>query len=171
LYEIYKNFYDFVSAIPLNNGHYQDAAATVSNPNLRVVGQKDLVHQRAHLWIQNRRHTWRNVVDGVSIPPLSGTVALSGFEGGNDYTLEWWDTYATPGVPRVIRKEKTTARSNGDIVLILEGIAKDAALSVSRPGPTGAPIHLPVIIKDSQTSHRRDQIEGIVVLNIITKIA
>jgi hypothetical protein len=142
LYEIYGNFYDFVRAIPLNDGHYQDAAVTVSNPNLRVVGQKDLVHQRAHLWIQNRRHTWRNVVDGVFVPPVSGTVTLGGFQRDQDYIVQWWDTYGTG----IVRTERITSQSDGDILLVVGNLAKDIALKVSRS--VAASVYLPLIIKN-----------------------
>jgi hypothetical protein len=142
LYEIYGNFYDFVRAIPHNNGHYQDAAVTVSNPNLRVVGQKDLVHQRAHLWIQNRRHTWRNVVDGVFVPPVSGTITLGGFQRDQDYIVQWWDTYGTG----IVRTERITSQSDGDILLVVGNLAKDTALKVSRS--VAASVYLPLIIKN-----------------------
>jgi hypothetical protein len=142
LYEVYGNFYDFVRAIPLNNGHYQDAAVTVSNPNLRVVGQKDLVHQRANLWIQNRRHTWRNVVDGVFVPPVSGTVTLGGFQRDQDYIVQWWDTYGTG----IVRTERITSQSDGDILLVVGNLAKDIALKVSRS--VAASVYLPLIIKN-----------------------
>jgi hypothetical protein len=75
----YAAYYNFIRDIPLNNGHYKDAQATVSNEELRVLGQKDLTADRAHLWIQNKHHTWKNVVGQVPIPELSGTVTISGF--------------------------------------------------------------------------------------------
>ncbi|MDW8055033.1 MAG: hypothetical protein RMJ86_10900, partial [Anaerolineae bacterium] len=70
LYYHFKYFRDFMDGIPLNNGRYRDAQATASDPNLRVLGQVDPVARRGHLWIHNRRHTWRNVVDRVSIPAV-----------------------------------------------------------------------------------------------------
>lgn len=130
LYEIYGNFSDFVSTIPLNNGDYQDAAATVSNPDLRVVGQKDLVQQSAHLWIQNKQHTWRNVVDGASIPPLSGTVTLSGFQGDQYYAVQWWDTYATDTAQQT-STETVISQTNGEIVLTISDMVSDSAVRIT----------------------------------------
>jgi hypothetical protein len=148
LYEVYGNFYTFFSTIPLNNGHYQDAAVTISNPELRVVGQKDLMHQKAHLWIQNKQHTWRNVVDGVPISAVSGTVALVGFQGGHSYSVRWWDTYYTPGAPRVMSTEVITAQANGDIVLTISDMLDDTAVSIS---PSNAAIsYLPVVLKKAK---------------------
>jgi hypothetical protein len=65
----YTNFYHFTHQLPLNSGNYNDAAATSTNPNIRVWGQKDTVNNRAHLWIQNSHHTWANahVMDNATI--------------------------------------------------------------------------------------------------------
>jgi hypothetical protein len=65
LHEIFRYYADFIRDIPINNGRYGDAQAFVDNPSLRVTGQKDTVNSRAHIWVQNKKHTWKNVVDGV----------------------------------------------------------------------------------------------------------
>ncbi len=88
-----KAYQNFMAGIPLSNGNYVEAAAAVSNPQLRVMGQKDLVNNRAHLWIDNVKCTWYNIVSGVNIPPVNGTLTLSGLKTGT-YTVEWWDTTA-----------------------------------------------------------------------------
>jgi hypothetical protein len=51
-------------------------------------------NQRAHLWIANKNHTWKSVLDGVSVPPVSGTIMLGGFHPNTLYKVEWWNTYA-----------------------------------------------------------------------------
>lgn len=91
LHRHFKPFRDFMDGIPLSNGHYRDAQAITSHPDLRAWGQADATHGRAHLWIQNSRHTWRNVVDGASIPALEGTIAIPAF-GSGAYQVEWWAT-------------------------------------------------------------------------------
>ena len=95
----------FLKDIPLNNGFYQDAQATATSPKLRVVGQKDLVNGRAHLWIQNIDHTWKNVVEGVPVPGISGTIHISGFINGQNYLVQWWDPYAQEPAQQVVRQE------------------------------------------------------------------
>lgn len=93
LYSHFKHFRDFMDGIPLNNGRYRDAQASVSDPNLRVLGQVDPIARRGHLWIHNRQHTWRNVVDGVSIPAVpSATITIPNLPEGT-YRVEWWDTW------------------------------------------------------------------------------
>lgn len=64
----------FFEDIPLNNGHYINACAVTTGPNLRAWGQKDLVNNRAHLWIDNAPYTWKAVVDHYYTPePWSST--------------------------------------------------------------------------------------------------
>jgi hypothetical protein len=148
LYEIYDNFYDFVGAVPLNNGHYQAAAVTVSNPTLRVVGQKDLVDGRAQLWIQNKQHTWRNVVDGVSIAPVSGSVTIPGFQGGQTYSVQWWDTYTPVAAQRITRTERVIAQPDGDVVLNVSNLVNDSAVEIFQvTGADSTATYLPVILR------------------------
>ncbi len=91
LYRHFKPFRDFMDDIPLNNSFYRDAQAIASHPDLRAWGQVDATHGRAHLWLQNARHTWRNVVDGATIPAIEGTVVIPALNRGT-YQVEWWDT-------------------------------------------------------------------------------
>ena len=149
LYEIYGNFQDFVGAAPLNNGSYQDASPSVSNSSLRVVGQKDLAHHTAYLWIQNRAHTWRNVVDDVSISPVSGSVTLSGFQPDGLYTLTWWNTYATNPAQQIVRTGIVKAQPNGNMVINVSNLADDTAVEIFQidPAPDWLSTYLPIILK------------------------
>jgi len=69
-----RPYYMFMSTIPINNGHYEDVTASVSNTLLRVYGQKDTVGNRAHLWIDNSKYTWKAVLDH-NYPPLAWAAA------------------------------------------------------------------------------------------------
>jgi len=89
----FRAYYDFIKDVPLNNGHFRDANAVASDERLRAWGQKDLVNNTAHLWIQNSTHTWLNVVsDTDAMADASGTVSISGLAPGM-YAVERWDTY------------------------------------------------------------------------------
>jgi uncharacterized repeat protein (TIGR01451 family) len=126
---LFKPYYDFISTIPLNNGDYDDAQAEVSHPDLRAWGQKDVVHSKAHLWIQNMQHTWRKVVDGDPIEAISGTVTISGLQPG-PYAVEWWDTYNGA----IIKTEMMD--SDTELVLTLpQALDDDVAVKVSWAGP------------------------------------
>lgn len=118
LYEVYSYFLDFIRDIPLNNGNYQDALANLSNPSLRVVGQKDTANNRAHLWVQNQNYTWRNVVEGAdNISGLSGTISITGFSPDLTLQVEWHE-FSTAGLPS-IRLSSVTTDKNGNLILDL----------------------------------------------------
>ena len=140
-YTYAKAYQDFMRDIPLSNGHYVDAAAAVTNPVLRVLGQKDAVNGRAHLWIDNRRHTWKNVVDGVAVEPVSGQVMLDGLPDG-PYKVEWWDTSAG----RVIRTEEVEC-AQGRITLSVSDLTSDIACKIA---PTPPSIALKVTVMDGR---------------------
>lgn len=124
LHRHFKPFRDFMDGIPLNNGHYEDAAAQTSHLDLRAWGQKDVISGKAHLWIQNRNHTWKNAVEGVPIPALSGTVTVPGLCPGL-YTVEWWDTRTNA----TIKAEAISAAP--DLVLTLPfALSDDVAVKV-----------------------------------------
>jgi hypothetical protein len=125
-------YYNFLTGVPLNNGHYRDAAAAASSPLLRVVGQKDLTNGKAHLWIQNSSHTWLNVVNGVSIPLVSGTVTIDGFQSLQSYSAQWWNTYTGTASST----QSVSANSSGQIVLTVSNLAMDTAVKIS---PSGTP--------------------------------
>lgn len=122
----------FMRDIPLHRGGFTDWAGRVSNPRLRVVGQKHLSAGLAHLWIQNRAHTWVADADGVSPPPETGEVLLPGFRGGASYVLEWWDTYAA--LNRPTSETSLVAEGNGDLRVPVVALTTDVAVKV-RPGP------------------------------------
>ncbi len=123
LYEIFGTFNQFLKGLSLNNGSYTDAQATASDARLRVVGQKDVLNGKAHLWIDNSTHTWKNVVDGVAIGPVTGTVTISGMPTGT-YAVTWYNTYSgtTTG--------GTVSASSGVITLNVSVLATDTAVKV-----------------------------------------
>lgn len=147
LHEIYRTCFDFLRTLPVNNGHYQDLQAGSSSQALRVVGQKDLVNGNAHLWIQNKQHTWRNVIDNVSISPASGTITLDGFSANSDYKVEWWNTYQliVPGVS--FRTDVVKASSTGMLTIPVAPLVTDVAAKVVKANgstPPTAPTGLSV---------------------------
>jgi len=130
LYHHYKSYRDFMDGIPLNNGHYQDAGAVVSRPDLRAWGQKDTIRGEAHLWVQNRHHTWRNVVDGVTLPELSGHITIPDMRPG-PYEVKWWDTH----IGTVLQTEIVEADPSGLVLRLPAPLADDIAVKVSWIGP------------------------------------
>ncbi|MCS6849429.1 MAG: hypothetical protein RMN52_17145 [Anaerolineae bacterium] len=130
LYYHFKAFRDFMDGIPLTNGRYADAQATASHPDLRVLGQVDRVARRGHVWIHNRQHTWRNVVDGVAVKPIAGSINIPNLAPGT-YRVIWWDTWQ--GRPALTQTLTTSGRDlvvplpeplHNDIALRFEPISK-----------------------------------------------
>jgi hypothetical protein len=136
----FKSYFDFVKNIPLNSGNYEDAAASPSHPKLRVWGQKDRANGRAHLWIQNTDHHWRNAVAGVTPAPVTGSVSIAGFAPNASYSIEWWNT------------DSGSASASGNIVsdgggnlnLNVTNLVSDIAVRIgnysdpsARPAPPG----------------------------------
>jgi hypothetical protein len=81
-----------------------------------------------HLWIQNAGHTWRDVVSGRSVEPVSGEVRVPGFRRGVTYEVEWWDTYAL--TPTILNLHEVVADTSGDLTLHVDALLKDVAIKV-----------------------------------------
>ena len=126
LYAVYRPFRDFMEGIPLTNGHYEDVAATVSNPGLRVVGQRDARGLAAHFWVQNKGHTWWNVVQGTLLPPQSGSISLSGLQPGT-FVVERWDT----GLGRREERWSVEVDGSGELVIDQGELVSDTAYKVT----------------------------------------
>ncbi len=117
-----------MEGIPLNNGHYHDAGAQVSNGQMRAWGQRDDVNGRMHLWVQNTQHTWERVVNGPAVTGVSGTITLPNVAAGS-YKVEWWNTYATSN-PVFLTQ---TLASNGSLVLTLPvSLTDDLAVKINK---------------------------------------
>ncbi|MFC1975669.1 LamG-like jellyroll fold domain-containing protein [Chloroflexota bacterium] len=148
---IYKTFHNFIDDVLLNNGHYEDAQATVSDGNLRAWGQKDLGNGRAHLWIQNKNHTWKNVVDGVPILAVSGTITISDFQPNQSYTVQWWNPYQPDLAQQIIMTETMTSQMDGAVVISMNSLTTDLAVKIF-PAPSFLSVSLPAYWKLDETS-------------------
>jgi hypothetical protein len=127
---MFKAYYNFIHDIPLNNGYYQDAEASSLTPDLRVWGQKDITNGRAHLWLQNKQHTWNALVNNTPLDALSDTISISGFAPGQIYTLERWDTTEPNPDRQVIATETVTAQADGSIDFSVENLTTDLAVKI-----------------------------------------
>ena len=121
----YKNYYAFIKDIPLNNGSYVDASASVSNPRIRAWGQKDLTNQKAHLWIATTDHVWTNI---RPISPVSGLVTISGLSASTAFSIEWWNTYTG----EVSSTQVLSTDSNGQLVLTISELTSDMAVKIAK---------------------------------------
>jgi hypothetical protein len=147
LYPVYKRFRDFMDGIPLSNGHYVEVAATVSNPQVRVLGQEDDRGTAAHFWVQNANHTWWNVVRNNSVPPQSAEIALSGLAPGL-FTVEQWDTYQG----QVVARWQVEVGTSGEMNLHVDALRTDVAFKIyiePSQGDVPFPLCLPLVLRSS----------------------
>lgn len=139
LYPIFKRFKDFMSDVPINSGDFIDLQPIVSNQSLRVLGQKDITNQRAIIWIDNRAHTWRNVVNQEAITPVSGYIEIAGFRPNTNLSAEWWNTCSgePPSLCMVEVRSRNTlpVDESGSIIIVIENLANDEAVKISAPVP------------------------------------
>ena len=134
LYFQYRAVRDFVDDIPLDNGRYEDAKAQASDPDVRVVGQKDVVAGRAYLWVGNRNHTWWSVVNGTGWGRLSGTVTVPGLAPSQRRSVTWW-RFDGAGSPTV-RRSVATSDALGNLLLSLSALpdtTTDVAIKIGDP--------------------------------------
>jgi hypothetical protein len=92
------------------------------------MGQKDVQAGSAHVWIDNRQHTWRAVVDGRTIPAVSGTVSLDLRRANASYTVTWYDT----ATGQSSSTQTLTANNAGVLVLSVSSLATDTAARITR---------------------------------------
>ena len=130
LYGVYGAWNRFMADVPLNRGGYVDAAAQADRRALRVFGQKNVATGRAYLWIDNRAHTWRAVVDGESIPAAGGTVTVEMAVPDAAYVVTWYDT--ATGLPTVT--DMVQADGLGRVRLAVSDLAADVAVQIALAG-------------------------------------
>jgi hypothetical protein len=137
---VFARYYNFIKDIPLSNGHYREPEISVSHPGLRVWGQIDPVSKKAHLWIQNNQHTWRNVVENVKIPVVTGDVKLYGFNPGSEYRLQWWDTRQSNPSHAIISESLAVAQADGSLTIAVNNLTSDIAVKISSAYQSSLPV-------------------------------
>ncbi len=88
IYDNFLTYRNFMTGIPLANGHYRDAQARTSSDQLKVTGQRDDVNGQMHLWVRNTPHTWKRVVNGPAVSAVNGTITIQDVASGA-YKVEW----------------------------------------------------------------------------------
>jgi hypothetical protein len=137
----FKPFYAFIKDIPLNRGGYRNANPSVSNTNIRTWGQINPTGNKAHVWVQNNKNTWKNIVDNVTISPQSATITISGFSPNISLTVQRWDTY----LGTVISSQNQTTSSQGILSLSVSNLTTDTAFKIGNytTTPTNSPTPQP----------------------------
>lgn len=147
---------DFLVGIELNKGGYQDAGLTGFDTNIiRAVGQKNISLGKAHVWIQNKKHTWCAVVGGVSGCTqtwdggrLAGEVRIGGFAANQTLPVEYW--YFDQGSNLISKENRQIATDGLGQMIINLGAAGANVVDmgvkignygvVATPTPTGSAV-------------------------------
>ncbi len=127
---VYRAFYEFIKDVPLSNGNYRDAKATSDSSDLRVLGQVDPVRNRAHLWIQNKHHTWSVLRDNLEIPLVNALVIVPGMAPSQPFWLQLWDTAS--GIP--YKLEPAESDEAGNIQFPVSSLRSDVAVQIFPAG-------------------------------------
>jgi len=138
--DAFVNEYDLTVSAPLPPGNHEVrldnsggdwlsidyvefTAVTLKEAKGRIIGLNN--GTLALVWVQNRDHTWWNVVNELPIETIREMVVeLSGFLDGK-YVVEWWDTYSG-----TIIKSEEIEISRGKFQVTILNLDKDLALKV-----------------------------------------
>ncbi|MBK7807320.1 MAG: PQQ-like beta-propeller repeat protein [Saprospiraceae bacterium] len=124
LYYRYRGYRHFMKDIPLHIGQYQKLQVQNSNQNIRIWGQKQTSGNGAHMWVQNRNHTWKNVVLNGNPAPQSGTISISGLTPG-PMIMERWNSWAEDTLAHL--KDTIIVNSTGVFQFTIENLIQDLA--------------------------------------------
>jgi len=128
--QIARPFWLFVRDLDLNKGGYSNIGAAVENGNLNVIGQKNIGAGKAHAWIQNKMHTWRNTM-GIDGPSGVGSINC-GFTfqmaPNTDYVVQWYDTKTG----NVTSTQNVRSDGSGNIRLTVSNLSADTAIKVTK---------------------------------------
>ena len=127
LHRIFGAWNRFMEGIPLTNGRYEDVAALPSDESLRVWGQKDLEAGNAHVWIDNRHHTWRSTVGGGAILIASGRVEIDMGRPSTPFVVTWYDT----DTGEATRTERVWTDEGGILTIVVSALETDVAAKIA----------------------------------------
>ncbi len=98
---------------------FTNAVLKVSKARVMGLGNETF----AIAWIQNKDHTWWNVVNKVPVEPLRLiSMEFEGFQSG-EYVVEWWNPYSGG-----ITSRESVLVTDGRILLSVSNLEKDTAV-------------------------------------------
>ncbi len=117
----------FLADVPLTNGRYRDAGATVSTPDLISVGQADAQAGRAYLYVYNRAANWDALANHAPITPVTGTLTLHGLPPRfTRYTVGRYD--CATGLRVSVEERPAT---HGILTIPITALRQDTALKIA----------------------------------------
>jgi len=123
LYYHFQAVANFAKDVPWTTAGFVPAAVTTDNGDLRAAGL--LGKKLSILWLQNKNHTWWNVINDVAITPIQNAeVTLAGCAPGR-HKVEYWNTWTG----RVERTLDLTAAGSG-LQIPVPALERDMALKI-----------------------------------------
>lgn len=133
LHALFGNWNRFMAGLPVANSRYAGVTATSAVAQLRIIGQQDIPAGQAYLWLDNREHTWKRVVDGWPSTPITAAVHVPMARPHAVYHAVWFHTtnglaYATNTV---------IADAAGIVALGVTNLITDVAVQLALAGESG----------------------------------
>jgi hypothetical protein len=114
---------NFTKDIPWTTAGFERARIHANQNKLNAVGRKG--RELAILWVENKAHTWWNVVHDAPIPAVEGeTIEVEGYRPGR-YTVEFWNSWKG----EIARTEQVETK-NGVLHIKLPPVERDVALKI-----------------------------------------
>jgi PKD repeat protein len=117
----------FMKGIDLHRGNYKVIDAISDNEQLRTWGQIRMDGRAAHFWIQNRRNTWRRVLEHGTPEPQSGMIQITGLSPGTTI-LEYWEPWS--GNTNPLRIDTMEILPDGILDIPIENLVRDVAFKI-----------------------------------------
>ena len=115
----------FTAGIPWTTAGFEPARVEADHPQVRALGLRGKAI--SILWVQNREHTWWNVVHANPIPPVErATVTVNALEPGR-YRVEIWDTWTG-----AVTRQSEASAIQGVARIPLPAIERDLAMKLIR---------------------------------------
>jgi hypothetical protein len=112
-------------SLPNGSDDRPDAFSS-TNSSLRVMGLRSDAF--IYGWIQNTENTWWNFVHAITPTSQSGAMTVYDLTPGDQYTVEWWDTYTS--TQQILGTNLLTAQAAGTITLNVSNLQNDVAFKI-----------------------------------------
>jgi len=136
LYGHFRAVANFVKDIPWTTAGFQRVTCETNRDNLRVLGLQGKT--LTILWVQNKAHTWWNVIHGEAVPAVEGgELTVAGFAPGK-YRIEYWDTYEGRITASEEARSPEGSARDGQVRVPLPRIDRDIAIKIISMSLTGS---------------------------------
>jgi hypothetical protein len=113
----------FVKGIPWTTAGFEKAEVETDRENLRALGLRG--KPISILWLQNKEHTWWNVIHDKPITPVENAKATISRMPPGRYRIEYWDTYRG-----LVTRSTNVVAEGGALSIAIPTLEKDMAIKI-----------------------------------------